>query len=331
MVESIKDKLKGFWDMLIRKSDEEAMSGIGREKIIVFLISLLLAFSIWLVVNLNRDYSIKMDVPIVMGNISTDQALAEELPRKVTASVSGDGWSLINIYQSPPKVYIDVSKPQVNLFEQIRQQISATSDVTVQTVNPLSLQLNLELKESKKVPVISNVHTDFAPQYGFLTQPVMDPDSVVVQGAASRIQNINKWPTEALNLQNISGNINTMVELKPPSSLIRLSRSRIQYRAEVAEFTEAQITVPVQTRDFPTGMQVNFSPSTVQIIYQIPLGEYAAFEGQQAYRAYVTYQQIQQDTTGFVEVRVEKLLKEAHLNFKRVMPSKVAYFTVIDR
>lgn len=329
MAEGFKEKLKSFWDLLKRKSEEEAMSGIGREKIIVFVVSLILAFSIWLVVNLNRDYNIEMKVPIVMGNISTDQALVEELPDEVTASVNGDGWSLINMYQSPPEVYIDVKQQQVNLFEQIRQQISATSNVTVQTVDPLSLRLNLEPKESKKVPVVSNVSTDFAKQFGFLTKPVLDPDSIIVQGASSRIQNIDEWPTESLQLTNIKEDVATQVALKKPTSLIALSQTQVQYRGEVAEFTETEVTVPVETRDFPTGLNVNFSPSNVQITYQIPLDEYAQYEDMQAFTAYVTYQQIQQDTTGFVQVQIEKLLDEAHLNYRRVSPDKIAYFTVI--
>ncbi|MBN2732729.1 MAG: hypothetical protein JXR26_09895 [Balneolaceae bacterium] len=329
MSDYFKDKLKKAWQSLSKKSNEEAISGIGREKIIVFCIALILAFSIWLVVNLNRDYSIEMSVPIVLGNISTDRALAEELPDEVTASVSGDGWSLINVYQSPPEVYIDVTQQRVNLFEQIRQQMSTNSEVTVQTVDPLSLQLNLEPKQSKKVPVISNVSVEFVQQYGFLAEPVVDPDSIIVQGAASRIQNINQWPTESLQLTGINENISQEVALKKPASLITLSQTEVQYRGEVAEFTEAEVTVPIETRDFPANLNVTFSPSSVNIKYQIPLQEYVRFKDSQPFAAYVTYAQIQQDTSGFVDVQVEKLLDNAHLNLRKTAPAKVAYFTII--
>lgn len=329
MPNRIKDKLKKAWQSLSQKSDEEAMSGIGREKVIVFCIALVLAFSIWLVVNLNRDFSIEMSVPIVLGNISTDQVLAEELPDEVTASVSGDGWSLINVYQAPPEVYIDVAQQEVNLFEQIRQQMATNSDVTVQTVNPLSLQLNLEQKKSKKVPVVSNVSVEFVRQYGFLEEPVVDPDSIIVQGAASRIQNINQWPTDPLQLTGINESISRDVALKKPTSLIALSQTEVEYRGEVAEFTEAEVTVPVETRDFPADLNVTFSPSSVNIKYQIPLEEYARLKESRPFAAYVTYAQIQQDASGFVDVQVEKLLNNAHLNLQKTVPLKVAYFTII--
>jgi len=321
--------MKEAWDSLSKKSNEEGMSGIGRERIIVFMIALILAGGLWLVVNFNRDYNIDVKLPIVVGNITTDQALAKELPDKVTASVSGDGWSLINLYQDPPRVYIDVSEQQVNLFEQVRQQMSTNPNVSVQTVEPLYLQLNLEEKQSKKVPVISNVNVDFAKQYGFFTKPEIIPDSITVSGATSRVENIDRWPTEVLKLNRINKSISTEVALIEPPSLIRLSQEQVQYRAEVAEYTEAEITVPVETRDFPAGLNVTFSPLSVDIKYQIPLKEYAALKNSRPFAAYVTYSQIKQDTSGFVEPQVDELLEKNYLNVRKITPSKVAYFTII--
>lgn len=329
MANRLKDKIKDAWNSLSRKSDEDGISGIGREKIIVFLIALVLACCLWLVVNFNREYTIDVKVPIVLGNITTDQALVEELPSEVTASVSGDGWSLINIYQTPPQIYIDVSEQEVNLLEQVRQQISSSSAVTVQIVEPLYLQLNLEKKSSKKVPVISNVNVSYANQYGFLTAPEFVPDSITVRGAASIIQNVDSWPTEARNITDVKKSLSTNIALKEPTSLIALSQKKVQYRVDVAQYTEAEVTVPVETRDFPVGFGVTFSPSSVNIIYRIPLEEYSIFKNRRSFTAFVNYSQLQQDTTGFVAPQIEKLQDEAHLNVQRMDPSKVAYFTII--
>jgi len=207
--------------------------------------------------------------------------------------------------------------------------MSTNPNVLVQTVEPLYLQLNLEEKQSKKVPVISNVNVDFAKQYGFFTKPEIIPDSITVSGATSRVENIDRWPTEVLKLNRINKSISTEVALIEPPSLIRLSQEQVQYRAEVAEYTEAEITVPVETRDFPAGLNVTFSPLSVDIKYQIPLKEYAALKNSRPFAAYVTYSQIKQDTSGFVEPQVDELLEKNYLNVRKITPSKVAYFTII--
>lgn len=329
MSNKFSERLKELWEKISRDAAEQR-SGIDREKVVVFIISIFLAFCLWLIVNLNRDFSLDISLPVEVGNITTDQALAEELPDEVTASVNGTGWNLINLYNDPPHVFIDVTGQEVNLFEQVRRQMSGVSNVTVQKVEPLYLQVNLEPKQAKRVPVVSNVDVSFAPQYGFLGEPVIRPDSITVRGAASRIQPITKWPTDSLSFENVKESFTTEVDLKDSGSLITLSESTVEYQAEVAQFTEGEVTVPVQTRNFPAGDVVSFSPSNVTVKYRIPLQQYAEVQDQ-PFVAYVNYAQIQQDTSGFVKPHIE-VVQDQQLNLKiqSVRPNEIAYFTIID-
>src|SRR5699024_10438893 len=193
-----------------------------KEKTIAFLITIVLAFSLWIIVNLNRDYTLNIDIPVVLGQITTDKALAEELPQQVTASISGEGWSLLNVYKNPPSVFVDVSEQEVNLFEQVRRQLSSISNVTVQKVNPLTLQLNLEARQSKKVPVVSNVQINFSGQYDFLGSPHLSPDSITVFGAASIIESINQWPTDTVEFNDVESGFTANIALKGAGPLLEL-------------------------------------------------------------------------------------------------------------
>ncbi len=324
------NRLKDAWQSLLSVKGDSEKKGTDREKVAVFTLSVFLAFCIWLIVNLNRDYNLNIDVPVELGNITTDKALAEELPATITASVTGNGWNLINMYNNPPRVYLDVSGSEINLFEQVRRYMDAISNVRVQTVDPLYLHVQLENKESKTVPLVPNVEVNFADQYDFLDPPVISPDSVTIRGAASRLARISRWPTDSLVLNKVKDSFSMELELRNPESLITLSKSTVNYRAEVAEYTEGEVTVPIETRDFPVGNVISFSPSSVKIKYRIPLSEYAAFNNGRPFRAYVANDQIQQDTTGFVSPQIEKLREKAHLKVRTVQPNEVAYFTIID-
>lgn len=324
------NRISDAWHSLLSVKSDSKNKGTDREKVVVFTISVFLAFCIWLIVNLNRDYSLNIDVPVELGNITTDKALAEELPASVTASVTGDGWNLINMYNNPPRIYLDVSGDEINLFEQVRRYMDAISNVRVQTVEPLYLQIRLEDKESKKVPLAPNIEVNFAEQYGFLDSPVITPDSVTIRGASSQLARISRWSTDSLVFNNVKNSFSAEVDLQKPEALITLSQSKVNYRAEVAEYTEGEVTVPIETRDFPVGDVISFSPSSVKIKYRIPLREYAAFNKSRPFRAYVANDQIQQDTTGFVSPQIEKLPEKAHLKVRTVQPSEVAYFMIID-
>jgi len=328
MSEKFTQRIKDAWQSL-KAGEDKPIKNIGREKIIVFGISIVLAFSLWFIVNLNRDYNLDVSVPLVLGNISTNQALAEELPKNVTASVNGSGWNLINLYNNPPTVYIDVGKGEVNLLEQVRQEMNTNSDVTMQTVEPLYLQLELEEKQTKKIPVVSNVDVQFAQQYGFISDPVITPDSITVRGAASKINNIEEWPTDSLQLENIKDSVSTVVSLKEGGSLIVLSDTDVQFKADVAQFTEGKISIPVKPRDFPAGYNVTFSPASVEITYRVPLAAYQQVQKGKPFAAYISFEQIQDDDSGFVAAQIEKLSSSSALAVKKVTPRKLAYFSII--
>jgi hypothetical protein len=330
MKNKILNRLKDAWQSLLSIREDSEKKGTDREKAVVFTISVFLAFCIWLIVNLNRDYNLDVDVSVELGNITSEKALAEELPSTVTASVTGDGWNLINMYNNPPRIYLDVSDNEINLFEQVRRYMGAVSNVRVQTVEPLYLQVRLEDKASKTVPLVTNVKVGFAEQYDFLEPPALDPDSITIRGASSRLARISRWPTDSLVFNNVKDSFSTELELRKPESLITLSQSKVNYSVEVAEYTEDEVTVPIETRDFPVGDVISFSPSSVKIKYRIPLREYAAFNKSRPFRAYVLNEQIQQDTTGFISPQIEKLPEKAHMKVRTVQPSEVAYFMIID-
>ncbi|HBX66521.1 MAG TPA: hypothetical protein DEG32_10335, partial [Balneolaceae bacterium] len=95
-----------------------------REKIIVFIAAYIMAVSLWFIVNLNGSFSININIPVEPGNIPESMALTEDLPEFVQVGVSGDGWQLLNLYNDPPTVVINIEESEINLFDQVRQRLS---------------------------------------------------------------------------------------------------------------------------------------------------------------------------------------------------------------
>ncbi|HKK45086.1 MAG TPA: CdaR family protein, partial [Balneolaceae bacterium] len=223
-LEQFKNKIFGFWNNLVQKSDEEAIAGLGRERLVVFIVSFILALCLWLMVNLSRDYNVNLERPIKLGSVPENKALVTKLPKTATVSVMGEGWKLINLYNNPPRINVDVSDTQVNLFDQVQQQMNAMPDISVQKVQPLILNLKLEDRVSKRVPIRSRVHIAFDDQYGMVGGHNLQPDSITVSGATSLIKNIRDWPTDSVTIEDVSSNISQVVKLKDPGEVIDLSR-----------------------------------------------------------------------------------------------------------
>lgn len=327
--EALKNKFLERWNRMVRRPDDDGMADVGREKVAVFVVAFVLALCLWLMVELSREYTLTVNMPVEVGNVAADRALAEELPNFVIVSVSGEGWRLIDIYNNPGRVYVDVTENEINLYDQISQQMTRP-DLTVEKVQPITLSLDIEERVTKKVPVTPRVNVQFRERFGLTGEASMTPDSVDVSGAASIIDTVRSWPTRQVSLTGINSDINRELELADPGNLLSLGRSAVQYQAEVSEYTESEVRVPITTLNMPSGRTVNYSPSALTVRYDIPIEQYRQVEGQVPFSAYVTFEQIQSDSTGYVTPELEISAKDLNIRLRSHQPNEVAYFIVIN-
>jgi len=329
--DNFKEWILGRWETFFERSGDDTSADVGREKIVVFVVALVLAMCLWLMINLSRDYNLSINLPISPGNIPEDQSLAEELPSFATVSVNGEGWKLISVYNNPPLIYVDLIQDEINLFDQIQQQMNNLPNVTVQKVQPLTLNPEIEEKVSKKVPVKPRVEVAFGQRYDVIDSPQVSPDSIMVSGASSLVDTIESWPTDSVTLSDITGNISEKISLKAPSSLIDISETEITYSLEVEEFTEGEAKVFIQTNNLPQGRMVSFSPSFITVKYDVPIDQYSEVKDfENLFTAYVDYDRLQQDSSGFIEPVIELIPKEQfNITIKSSQPRKVAYFMVV--
>lgn len=325
----ITERFLTFWDNLLKRVDDEGSKAYSREKIVVFVVALILALCLWFLVNLSRAYVLNVNLPIELGNIPDDRALAEDLPDLATVSVQGEGWKLLNLYNNPPQIFVDVTNGEVNLYDQVQQQMNAIPDIDVQKVQPLILSLDLEEKISKKVPVRPRVTVNFADQFDFLSEPGISPDSITISGASSIVNNIMAWETDSVSLGNVRSDISQQVSLKAPPNLLTLSTETVQFNAQVAQYTEGESKVFVRTRNLPGGQNITFSPAFVTVRYTVPIEEYSDVVDINPFAAVVPYSAITQDPSGFVRPDIEVSTDQYHIKVESHQPEKVSYFEVV--
>lgn len=312
-------------------ANEEEARFLRREKIVVFIGAYIMAVSLWFIVNLSGSFSLSLNVPVEPGNIPEDMALTEDLPEFVQVSISGDGWQLLNLYNDPPSVVINIEEDEINLFDQVRQRLSYLQEVDIAKVQPLILSVNMEPKVSKRVPVKINTDLQFQNRYGLVGQPSYAPDSITVTGAESKIAAIDLWEVrDTLRLRSIRDDISTKLPLKGSGGVIELSEQEIEFEAEVSEFTEGETTVYIRTRGLPRGQNVNYNPSSVTIKFDVPIEQYSDIINMQPYDVYVPYSKIVEDETGFVTPDIEQVADNFELRLRSFQPKAVAYFTVLN-
>lgn len=312
-------------------AEETEMRFIRREKIVVFVGAYIVAISLWFIVNLSGSFNITINIPVEPGNVPENMALTEDLPEFVQVSVSGDGWQLLNLYNDPPTVVINIEESEVNLFDQVRQRLSYLQEIDVAKVQPLLLSVNMEPKISRRVPVRINTDLNFQPRFGLVGEPTYSPDSITVTGAQSRIEDITEWEVQdTLRLAGIREDISATLPLEDAIGVVELSENEITFNADVSEFTEGETTVYIRTRGLPRGQNVNYNPSSVTIRFDVPIEQYAEVEKVRPYEVYVPYAKILEDSTGFVTPDIQQTAEQFELRLRSFQPKAVAYFTVLN-
>jgi len=329
---NIRDRISNF----IKTGAAEAGSRDGesvfvtREKVVAFMIAFIFAFCLWFVINLNRDFTVNLNLPMMIENMPEDLALSSSIPAHASVSLNGEGWQLISLYNNPPRVNLNIESEEVNIFDQVSQQLGVNTDVRVVNVQPTTVELKLEEKMTKKVPVITRMDITLNEQYGLTGQPVIEPDSVTVTGAVSKLSNLMAWETEPVELKNVRENVEKKLSLVPHDDTIHIEPNEVLYRVEVAEFTEGEVKVPVRTRNMPPGKAVTYNPSTITITYTVPIDEFSDVQDIRPFVAYVNYQSILEDDTGFVAPEIERVTDDYIVRLKNYSPPQVSYFNIVD-
>lgn len=313
-------------------SNEEDVRAARRERIVVFVVAYIMAMSLWFIVNLNGDYSISMNFPIEAGDIPEDMALVQGLPEFVQVEVTGDGWKLVNLFNNPPKVLIDINEGEVNLFNQVRQRVSIEQDVSLLKVQPLVVNIELEPKISKKIPIRLSTEISYMNRYGLVGNTFIQPDSLLITGAASQVADISEWVIEdTLFLNDVREDISSTILIEPFNPLIEPSISQITFSGNVSEFTEGEASIFIQTRGLPRGEVINYNPSAVLIRFDIPIEQFADIQNIRPYDVYVPYSEIQQDSSGFVTPDIELIATQYQIKLRSFQPKAVAYFNVVNQ
>ncbi|TVR26958.1 MAG: hypothetical protein EA390_14255 [Balneolaceae bacterium] len=311
----------------VEETDDSAF--IGREKAIVFGVAFFFSLCLWFIVNLSRDFNVTIDVPIQLVNLPDDVSLSSDIPDYASVNVTGEGWKLIPLYSNPPRISLSADARQINLFEQMRSQVGAFSDLNVLQVNPIVLNIETEEKASKKVPVIPNIDLTLQNRYGTVQDPTVEPDSVTITGGQTRVADIDSWETVELELTGVNRSMERRVELERPGRGLSIEPTHVTVRIDVAEFTESEVRIPVRTRNLPSGKAVTYNPSSITVRFDVPIDKFSEVQGMRPFTAFVDYADIEGDTTGFVTPQIEKLVDDINLRLRNYQPSRVSYFNIL--
>ena len=252
----------------------------GRD-LAVFLLALLLAFSIWLIHNLSLKYNDYLTASVrAQCNVEghSNQSLNTS---DVIARCRATGYkaimSDIRARKKPVSVTFDPSvmrQKENDLFYVLASDLTEYTHliygdgVTLEYYVSDTVFFRFPEVDHKKVPVVPAYSVSYMPQHISSGELQVIPDSVTLYGEARLIQNIDKVMTEPIKHSSLSADVQGVVRLEKIKD-VRLSVTEVHYLLDVRRYVEMKMTLPVTVENVPADKKLVPFPSKADVVMKL--------------------------------------------------------------
>ncbi len=308
----------------------------GRDTII-FLFFLVLSTIFWLLNQLSKDTSAELLYPVRFQDRGSKRIIVNDLPDHLSLQVKGQGYTLLK-YKLKPRLTpltIDfrsfplrpVKTGNIHAFYLlssyvrgvINDQLGRRLELT--GIRPDTLYFVFDSLIERKIPVLPDVKITLARQYIYREPLKVFPDTVKVSGPSGIIDTLQNIPTEYVAFKDVRASFTKILLLRKIEK-ISIPVKKVKIRVGVEQFTEAVFDIPLKPLHVPDSLILHLFPPTVKITCHVGLSRYKNVLPE-LFTAQVDYQDIKNDRTGKVSVRLAK--KPDYIDAIHIDPGKVEY------
>ena len=208
------------------------------------LASLLLALLLYAHVVTDQQRESRLTIPLALTGLSDSLALSGKIPSKVTVDVRGKWKDLIRLGLIGRQLTVDLAGVAPGRFQKtlsaddvrergIPAELAKAVDVT-DVIDPRTVDVQIEPKRRRSVPLLARLVGSPAPGYEVVGDPEVDPESALVAGPASLVQNLDTLRTLPVDIAGERERIQRQVQLDTGVSPIVVQPRRVLVTLRIA-------------------------------------------------------------------------------------------------
>ncbi|HYE75792.1 MAG TPA: CdaR family protein [Blastocatellia bacterium] len=230
------------------------------------LLSLLLAFLLFIVSRQPQREVLLIGVPVVYANLSSGLEISGEVPATVNVRLQGPQDVVRSILPNQIEVLADLSnKAPGHRVVQLKPTDSGPREVKVLRIEPSTIELQIEVTQRKRVqaevPMMGQVAPGFE-KYGYS----VEPPTVEIEGPQSKINSVTSVLTESVSLDSRRESFQTSVDIDLHKLGVRLVQpTSLRVSVEIGEQRIERVfsDVPINLSNLPP--RVHFTPQKVDV------------------------------------------------------------------
>ena len=178
------------------------------------LLSLAFALILWMFIMGERHTEFGYIVPLELRNLPKDLVIANQVPSQIDVRISGPRTLLMKVSPNDISIAVDLSdlKPGLTSFKRLDERLNLPSGLRVTRVSPSFVDIRLERRKEKMVPIKVVLAGD--PDPGYRVSGLSSvPDKVAISGAESEIKAVSEVHTEPISLKGVTESFSQIVPL----------------------------------------------------------------------------------------------------------------------
>lgn len=314
---------------MIKALKSKIIVGFKNRKINVFLLFLLVSFTILIFTKLSKQYTNTIVFNIKKLNVPPEAVILNDsnTTLHITLKTKGFGW--LKYYVKQPQVTIDfaeevIKTPSKFIWGKSKAYLNNTQfgkQEELLNIAPDTLIFRYDVNMVKKVPVVLNSDIKFSPGFDVFESITTKPDSVIVIGAKELVTKVKNIETELLKLNAVNADIRQSITLKlsQKSKGLKYSNKAVEIEADVERFTEGVMKIPINIVNVPEGLSLNYFPKTVNVTYYTSLNNFGVITSKD-FKVECNYVKVSQAQPFLIPelVKTPKTVKNAKINQQRI-------------
>lgn len=274
----------------------------------LIFISLLIALIIWVSITLSEEYYYTYNIPLVITKMPQELALGSQIPSSANIKVKGRGWRLLSLSLSGDFVFKislknDIGNVRIRLLNSLNENSWATSNIQIIEINPSQIEVEIDKKISRKLPIKLNNELNFREGFGLAQLPILEPDSVIVFGSYKLVSQYDSIPTKKYKFDNLDKEFEKTIELEELQGL-SFSPNKINVKFDIQQIVEKEFNdLPIEIKDVPPDRNILLIPDKITIALRGGINLLGKIQNEEI-KVFTDYATILNDTIGSIQPNV---------------------------
>ncbi len=293
----------------------------------ILIPAFLLSCLLWLSLSLDQTYEIEKRIRIKV-NVTKPFAISSYLPVHVDAKLKSKGWLLLKYLASFDKEIVYEFNPllerkqKLSVIDFLNDNLEPGS-IIVSGCMPETLSLKIGRYEEKYIKILPRFSIECKEGYQVVGKPNVEPDSVLVGGAAEFLDGLAFIPTEIVNYTNVNADINKLIRLSDSlQNIITLKQDEARLYIKVEPSAEKVFQmVEINVNNVPHEREVLLLPQFVELQLKGGVNQLASLDINKI-EGSLEFLNILKDTTGSVS---PQFTLPSGISIISVNPPKIQY------